>query len=125
MEKTYDLGMKGPCCMDPESKDGKVYYPSLYLSDLDETPELPLGKDVEVKAVMRLVKHTETETEDEDGEEETMSCTIEVRSITVDTKLNMVDHAIGTSLQEELMKMLKKKYPDMEVEDEGDDEEDY
>ncbi len=113
MEKTYDLGMTAKhCCSD--DGESKIIYPSLYLSDIEEMPELPMGEDVEVKAILRLVRHAENEDEEE-GESE--SCTIEVRSITVDTKLNMVDHAIGTSLEQEIMKMLKKKYPDMETEE--------
>lgn len=78
--KTVNLGKKSENYGDSEpepSKEEKVYYPCLYLSDAQV--DIPTGEDVWVK--MRVCKKSYTKSVDEDGTRE--SCELEVKEIKI------------------------------------------
>jgi hypothetical protein len=75
-----DLGREydsGPCCPPPDKKEkGKKSYPSLYISDLEDIPDLPEG-DFYILAKVKVCSMTKSTRDDETK----VSMELEVKSM--------------------------------------------
>lgn len=116
--KKYDAKKDSCCTIEPAGLEGKISYPTVYVSDIDGLDTLPDG-EFTFKGTGKVVSITEST---RNGKYH-CSCEIEIQDITPDSTKQKPGKSTEESLDDALDTVAKKKADDAEdMADDGADE---